>query len=144
MIYSNIRHISLPFILFTFLLMGCQSNSTRVSDVDNTADSISTPGENNVLDEDQNNLAANKHEGLTAAQQVRFDNAFSRLLTLIHRVEPHYPIDCKEASVQGTVILEIIIEEDGTVNSDVKVLRGLDCVGMDEAAAGSAFDDGAS
>ena len=42
--------------------------------------------------------------------------------TLVHRVEPVYPPAAAVARLQGLVILEAIIDRDGTV-SDVKVLR---------------------
>jgi protein TonB len=40
----------------------------------------------------------------------------------VHRVEPVYPPAAAVARLQGLVILEAIIDRDGTV-SDVKVLR---------------------
>lgn len=42
--------------------------------------------------------------------------------TLIHRVEPFYPPTAVDARLQGIVILEAIIDRDGTV-AEVKVLR---------------------
>jgi protein TonB len=42
--------------------------------------------------------------------------------TLIHRVEPFYPSTAVDARLQGMVILEAIIDRDGTV-AEVKVLR---------------------
>ena len=42
--------------------------------------------------------------------------------TLIHRVEPYYPPTAVDARLQGMVILEAIIDRDGTV-AEVKVLR---------------------
>jgi protein TonB len=42
--------------------------------------------------------------------------------TLIHRVEPYYPPTAVDARLQGLVILEAVVDRDGTV-ADVKVLR---------------------
>jgi protein TonB len=42
--------------------------------------------------------------------------------TLIHRVEPSYPPTAVDAHLQGIVILEAIVDRDGTV-AEVKVLR---------------------
>jgi protein TonB len=42
--------------------------------------------------------------------------------TLVHRVEPYYPPTAVDARLQGIVILEAIIDRDGTV-AEVKVLR---------------------
>ena len=42
--------------------------------------------------------------------------------TLLHRVEPVYPPTAVDARLQGMVILEAIVDRDGTV-AEVKVLR---------------------
>jgi protein TonB len=42
--------------------------------------------------------------------------------TLVHRVEPYYPQTAVDARLQGLVILEAIVDRDGTV-AEVKVLR---------------------
>jgi len=42
--------------------------------------------------------------------------------TLIHRVEPYYPSTAVDARLQGIVILEAIVDRDGSV-AEVKVLR---------------------
>jgi protein TonB len=42
--------------------------------------------------------------------------------TLVHRVEPFYPPTAVDARLQGLVILEAIVDRDGTV-AEVKVLR---------------------
>lgn len=42
--------------------------------------------------------------------------------TLLHRVEPYYPQTAVDARLQGIVILEAIVDRDGTV-AEVKVLR---------------------
>lgn len=134
MTISKLRYMSFLFILLTPAIMSCHSNST---DVPSVADSVLTDSaspKDNVLDVNTINTVPDESDDLTVAQQLRLDKAFSRLLKRIHHVKPHYPISCKEAGVQGSVILEIIIETDGTVNDHVKVLRGLDCKGMDEAA----------
>jgi len=40
----------------------------------------------------------------------------------LHRVEPFYPLVAVSAHLQGLVILEALVDRDGTV-ADVKVLR---------------------
>jgi protein TonB len=42
--------------------------------------------------------------------------------TLVHRVEPFYPPTAVDARLQGIVILEAVVDRDGTV-AEVKVLR---------------------
>lgn len=42
--------------------------------------------------------------------------------TLVHRIEPYYPPVAVDAHLQGIVILEAIVDRDGTV-AEVKVLR---------------------
>ena len=44
--------------------------------------------------------------------------------TLLHRVEPVYPPLAAAAAIQGTVILEALVDEQGVVQ-DVKVLRSM-------------------
>lgn len=44
--------------------------------------------------------------------------------TLIHRVEPYYPPTAVDARLQGMVILEAIVDRDGSV-AEVKVLRSV-------------------
>jgi protein TonB len=51
--------------------------------------------------------------------------------TLIHRVEPIYPPLAAAAMIQGTVILEALVDEQGVVQ-DVKVLRSISV--LDRAA----------
>jgi len=41
---------------------------------------------------------------------------------LVHRVEPYYPPTAVNARLQGIVILEAIVDRDGTV-AEIKVLR---------------------
>jgi TonB family C-terminal domain len=43
---------------------------------------------------------------------------------LIHRVEPYYPPTAVDARLQGVVILEAIVDRDGSV-AEVKVLRSV-------------------
>lgn len=50
----------------------------------------------------------------------------------IHRVDPQYPPAAREARVQGMVILELIIDESGSVR-EARILKGLP-YGMDQAA----------
>jgi protein TonB len=44
--------------------------------------------------------------------------------TLVRRVEPTYPPTAVSARLQGIVILEAVVDEEGTVK-DVKVLRSV-------------------
>ncbi len=57
-----------------------------------------------------------------------------RTPALIYRVEPKYPLMLSQAHVQGIVILEAIVGEDGTV-TDVKVLRSVHTILDREALA---------
>jgi TonB family protein len=54
--------------------------------------------------------------------------------TLIHRVNPIYPDAARTAGVTGTVVLEAIIGEDGTVQ-DARVLRSVPA--LDDSALGA-------
>jgi|RhiMethySRZTD1v2_1073278.scaffolds.fasta_scaffold00313_25 periplasmic protein TonB len=47
--------------------------------------------------------------------------------TLVHRVEPFYPPTAVDARLQGIVILEAIVDRDGTV-AEVKVLRSVNAL----------------
>jgi protein TonB len=51
---------------------------------------------------------------------------------LIHRVTPVYPELARRARVSGIVVLEVTVDEEGTV-TEVRVLRGHPL--LDEAAA---------
>ena len=44
---------------------------------------------------------------------------------LVKEVRPQYPAKAKDARIQGTVLLECVVETDGTVG-DVKVTKSLD------------------
>jgi TonB family protein len=53
--------------------------------------------------------------------------------TAIYKPQPPYTKEAKEAKLEGTVVLEVTVEANGTV-SDVKVIRPLG-KGLDESAA---------
>lgn len=55
------------------------------------------------------------------------------LPSLVKRVQPQYTVEAKQAKIEGTVILEAIIGEDGRVH-EVEVVKGLS-KGLDKAAA---------
>jgi len=55
---------------------------------------------------------------------------------LVKQVQPQYTAEAKRAEVEGTVILEAIVETDGTVG-DVTVTKGLE-PGLDEQAVKAA------
>ncbi|MFN7965753.1 MAG: energy transducer TonB [Acidobacteriota bacterium] len=50
---------------------------------------------------------------------------------VIQKVEPDYPLDAREQRLEGKVILQIVVREDGSV-TDVKVLRSIEL--LDQAA----------
>jgi protein TonB len=52
---------------------------------------------------------------------------------LIEQVDPRYTSDALRNKIQGTVVLEAIIERDGRA-SNIRVLRSLDRGGLDEEA----------
>ena len=53
---------------------------------------------------------------------------------LLHEVKPSYTSDAMRAKIQGTVLLECIVRQDGLV-SDVRVVRSLDQIfGLDQEA----------
>jgi protein TonB len=52
--------------------------------------------------------------------------------TLIHKVEPEYTEEAREAKLEGTVALSAMIGTDG-VPSEIKVVRGLG-MGLDQKA----------
>lgn len=62
---------------------------------------------------------------LQAGEPVRYDEATMSEPRVIHKVAPQYPEDAKKEGVQGTVVLEAVIAEDGSVR-DTRALRGED------------------
>ena len=50
----------------------------------------------------------------------------------VKEVRPQYTADAKDARIQGTVVVECVVQADGTIG-DVKVLKSLDA-GLDEEA----------
>ena len=57
---------------------------------------------------------------------------------LLTEVRPNYTQEAKDARIQGTVLLECVVESDGRVG-EVKVSRSLDAVlGLDQEAIGAA------
>jgi periplasmic protein TonB len=57
-----------------------------------------------------------------AAQKVSISSGFAQGL-LVHQVKPLYPLQARQARIEGTVFLQAIIGKDGTVQN-VLVLRG--------------------
>jgi len=54
--------------------------------------------------------------------------------TLIREVKPEYTTEARKARIQGTVTMEVVVLEDGTVG-DVKITESLDQkYGLDEQA----------
>ncbi len=62
---------------------------------------------------------------------------YERPPQLVKQVEPEYPDVARQLGLEGTVILELVIEKDGHV-SHVKVLRGVHPL-LDEAAVQAAY-----
>lgn len=56
--------------------------------------------------------------------------------TVESRVDPVYPEECREAGVEGTVVLELLISKKEGIPKVIRILRGLDelCEGLDAAA----------
>lgn len=53
---------------------------------------------------------------------------------LVKEVKPKYTAAAREAGIQGTVLLDVVVQKDGTVG-DVTITRSLDTVhGLDEQA----------
>lgn len=53
--------------------------------------------------------------------------------TLRSQVRPNYTSEAMRRKIQGTVVLEMIVQRDGTP-SDIRVVRSLDAGGLDEEA----------
>ena len=71
-------------------------------------------------------------KGPPAPQALRVGAGGIGQLKVIKRVQPDYPILAKKAEVQGLVVLDILVTEEGRVG-DVKVLKELP-MGLTEAA----------
>ena len=57
---------------------------------------------------------------------------------LLREVKPQYTSDAMRAKIQGTVLVECVVNKDGTVG-DVQVVRSLDSVfGLDQEAVKAA------
>jgi len=69
--------------------------------------------------------------GVVADEPLRVGGGVSRP-EIIDRVQPQYTEVARKARLQGTVIVEAIIDEQGRVQN-VKVLKGLP-MGLDKAA----------
>lgn len=53
---------------------------------------------------------------------------------VVKEVKPHYTPAAMEAGIQGVVVLDVVVQKDGTVG-DVNITRSLDTVhGLDEEA----------
>ena len=46
--------------------------------------------------------------------------------TLLKRVGPQYTAEAMRAKIEGSVLMECVIQSDGTVRDDIKVIRSLD------------------
>jgi protein TonB len=68
---------------------------------------------------------------------VRYDKDTMSEPKAIHKVTPEYPKDAKEEGVQGDIVLDAVIAEDGSVR-ETRVLRGEDArlVGAAQSAVG--------
>ncbi|MCG6925755.1 MAG: energy transducer TonB [Acidobacteria bacterium] len=62
---------------------------------------------------------------LQAGEPVRYDEATMSEPKVIHKVAPRYPEDAKKEGVQGVVVLDAVIAEDGTVR-ETRVVQGED------------------
>jgi len=66
------------------------------------------------------------------AEPVRYDDQTMSQPKLIHKVPPTYPKEAKEEGVQGIVILDAVIAENGQVRA-TRVVRGEDARLVDAA-----------
>jgi TonB family protein len=58
---------------------------------------------------------------------------------LLREVKPQYTKEALDAKIEGVVLMEAVIQTDGTVRHDVKVVRSLDpTFGLDEQAVKAA------
>jgi len=71
---------------------------------------------------------------LQAGEPVRFDKTTMSEPKVIHKVAPQYPEDAKKEGVQGVVILDAVIAEDGTVR-ETRVVQGEDARLVEAARA---------
>jgi TonB family protein len=62
---------------------------------------------------------------LPAGEPVPYDEATMGEPKVIHKVAPQYPEDARKERVQGAVVLEAVIAEDGSVR-ETRVLKGED------------------
>jgi protein TonB len=69
-----------------------------------------------------------------AGEPVRYDPATMSEPKVIHKVAPHYPEDAKEEGVQGVVILDAVIAEDGSIR-ETRVVEGEDARLVEAAQA---------
>ena len=54
---------------------------------------------------------------------------------LLREVKPQYTKEALDAKIEGVVLLEAVVQTDGSVRNDVKVVRSLDAkYGLDEQA----------
>ena len=70
-------------------------------------------------------------------EPVRYDEQTMNEPKKVHHVTPTYPEDAKEEGVQGDVVLDAVIAEDGSVR-ETRVLKGEDArlVGAAQDAVG--------
>jgi protein TonB len=59
------------------------------------------------------------------AEPVRFDKATMSMPKLIHKVAPKYPQEAKKEGIEGTIVIDAVIAEDGHVR-ETRVKRGGD------------------
>ena len=59
--------------------------------------------------------------------------------TLLKELKPRYTPEAMRAKIEGTVVMECVIQSDGTVRNDIKVVRSLDAkYGLDDEAVKAA------
>jgi len=62
---------------------------------------------------------------LRAGEPVRYDKTTMSEPKVVHKVAPQYPEDAKKERVQGVVVLDAVIAEDGTIR-ETRVVQGED------------------